>query len=283
MPNTTTSTFRCGRFTLELSRPLVMGIVNVTPDSFSDGGAFLSPARAIEHGERLIAEGADIVDIGGESTRPGAQPVDAEAELARVLPVLRALREFPIPVAVDTMKPAVMRAAIAEGASMINDVNALRAGGALEAVADSEAAVCLMHMLGEPRTMQESPRYDDVVAEVRAFLAARVAAAVAAGIPPGRIAVDPGFGFGKTLAHNMLLLRELAALCALGPPVLFGASRKSSLGRITGRPVEERVHASVAAALLAAERGALILRVHEVAATRDALAVWVAMRDAAAG
>jgi dihydropteroate synthase len=280
---TTTSTFRCGRFTLELSRPLVMGIVNVTPDSFSDGGAFLSAARAIEHGERLIAEGADIVDIGGESTRPGAQPVDAEAELARVLPVLRALREFPIPVAVDTMKPAVMRAAIAEGASMINDVNALRAGGALEAVADSEAAVCLMHMLGEPRTMQESPRYDDVVGEVRAFLAARVAAAVAAGIPPGRIAVDPGFGFGKTLAHNMLLLRELAALCALGPPVLFGASRKSSLGRITGRPVEERVHASVAAALLAAERGASILRVHEVAATRDALAVWVAMRDAAAG
>jgi dihydropteroate synthase len=278
----TTRSFKCGRFTLELSRPLVMGIVNVTPDSFSDGGAFLSPAAAIEHGERLIAEGADIVDIGGESTRPGAQPVDAEAELARVLPVLRALREFPIPVAVDTMKPAVMRAAIAEGASMINDVNALRAEGALAAVADSEAAVCLMHMLGEPRTMQEAPRYGDVVAEVRGFLAARVAAAVAGGIPPGRIAVDPGFGFGKTLAHNMLLLRELGSLAGLGP-VLFGASRKSSLGRITGRPVDERVHASVAAALLAAERGASILRVHEVAATRDALAVWVAMRDAAPG
>jgi dihydropteroate synthase len=257
-----------------------MGIVNVTPDSFSDGGEFLDPAKAIEHGERLIAEGADIVDIGGESTRPGAQPAGAEEELGRVLPILRALRDVSVPVSVDTMKPEVMRAVLGEGASMINDVNALRSPGAMEAVAASDAGVCLMHMLGEPRTMQQSPQYDDVVSEVGAFLRKRARVAVAAGIARERIAVDPGFGFGKTPEHNMLLLRNLGALKEAGFTVLFGASRKSSLGRITGRPAGERVHASVAAALLAAERGASILRVHDVAATRDALAVWTALRDA---
>jgi dihydropteroate synthase len=257
-----------------------MGIVNVTPDSFSDGGEFLDPAKAIEHGERLIAEGADIVDIGGESTRPGAQPAGAEEELGRVLPILRALRDVSVPVSVDTMKPEVMRAVLGEGASMINDVNALRSPGAMEAVAASDAGVCLMHMLGEPRTMQQSPQYDDVVSEVGAFLRERARVAVAAGIARERIAVDPGFGFGKTPEHNMLLLRNLGALKEAGFTVLFGASRKSSLGRITSRPAGERVHASVAAALLAAERGASILRVHDVAATRDALAVWTALRDA---
>jgi dihydropteroate synthase len=271
---------RCGRFSLDLGRPLLMGIVNVTPDSFHDGGAFLEPARAVEHARRLIAEGADIIDVGGESTRPGAEPVSEAEELARILPVLRELRDAAVPVAVDTMKPGVMRAALAEGASMINDVNALRAAGALEAAGESQAGVCLMHMLGEPRTMQADPHYDDVVGEVRDFLGRRAAAAEAAGIARERIVVDPGFGFGKTVAHNMLLLRELGSLRALGLPVLFGASRKSSLARITGREGGDRLHASVAAALLAAERGASILRVHDVSATRDALAVWQAMKDA---
>jgi dihydropteroate synthase len=268
---------RCGRFWLELSRPLVMGIVNVTPDSFSDAGRFFDPGRAIEHANGLIGKGADLIDVGGESTRPGAAPVDEAEELRRVLPVLRSLRDCPVPVAVDTMKPGVMHAAIEEGASMVNDVNALRAPGALEAVAASQAAACLMHMKGEPRTMQLEPRYGDVVAEVREFLAERAEAARAAGIAWDRVVIDPGFGFGKSLEHNMRLLANLRELCSIGLPVLFGASRKSSLGRLTGRAVEDRIHASVAAALLAAERGAAILRVHDVAATRDALAVLNAL------
>jgi dihydropteroate synthase len=276
-----TPTLRCGRFHLDLSRPRIMGIVNVTPDSFSDGGRFIDADVAIAHAHQLIAEGADVIDIGGESTRPGAMPVDAEAELGRVLPVLRALRDVPVPVSVDTLKPEVMRAVLAEGASLINDVNALRAPGAMEAVAASNAAVCLMHMRGEPRTMQHAPHYDNVVTEVRDFLVERARACETAGIVRARIAIDPGFGFGKTVEHNFTLLRELPVLARAGYTVLFGASRKSSLGRVIGRPEGDRLHASVAAALLAVERGASIVRVHDVAATRDALAVWQALHGAA--
>jgi dihydropteroate synthase len=263
----------CGRYTLPLRRPLIMGIVNVTPDSFSDGGQFIDPARAIEHAARLVEEGADILDIGGESTRPGAQPVPVEEELARVLPVLRAARELAVPVSVDTLKPEVMQAVLAEGASMINDVNALRAPGALDAVRASGCGVCLMHMQGEPRTMQTAPHYDDVVAEVKAFLAQRIDACAAAGIARERLVIDPGFGFGKSGQHNLALLRGLGALRELGVAVLAGLSRKSTLGTITGRGSEDRLAASLAAALLAVERGAAIVRVHDVAATRDALLV----------
>jgi dihydropteroate synthase len=251
-----------------------MGVVNVTPDSFSDGGRFLESGAAVAHAERLIEEGADLLDIGGESSRPGAQPVSAERELARIAPVLEALGGGPVPLSVDTVKPEVMREAIRLGAAMINDINALRSPGALAAVAASDAAICLMHMQGEPRTMQESPKYGDVVAEVRRYLAERAAVAVAAGIARERIVVDPGFGFGKTVEHNRVLLGALGALADLGYPVLAGLSRKSTLGWITGRPADQRMPASIAAALLAAERGARILRVHDVAATRDALAVW---------
>ncbi len=256
-----------------------MGIVNVTPDSFSDGGAFFDPARAIAHAERMIEEGADLIDIGGESTRPGAQAVDAAEEWRRIQPVLGALRDAPVPVAVDTMKPEIMRSAIDAGASMINDVNALRATGALQAVAASNAAVCLMHMLGVPRTMQVAPYYDDVVAVVRAFLRERIATAEASGIGRGRIVADPGFGFGKTPAHNLELLRRLSEIGELGVPLLVGLSRKSMLGAITGRGAGERLAASVAAALLAVQRGARIVRVHDVAATRDALTVLAAVRS----
>jgi dihydropteroate synthase len=263
----------CGRYTLPLRRPLIMGIVNVTPDSFSDGGQFLAPAAAIERAAHLVEEGADILDLGGESTRPGAEPVSVEEELARVLPVLRAARDLPVPVSVDTLKPEVMRVALDEGASMINDVNALRAPGALEAVRASSCGLCLMHMQGEPRTMQAAPRYDDVLAEVKAFLAQRVAACEAAGIARERLVIDPGFGFGKSGQHNLALLRGLSALRDLGVPVLAGLSRKSTLGTITGRGSEDRLAASLAAALLAVERGAAIVRVHDVAATRDALLV----------
>jgi len=267
----------CGRFRLELNRPLIMGVVNVTPDSFSDGGQFNTPAKAVDHARKLIEEGADILDIGGESSRPGAQGVPAEEELERVLPVIRALRDGSVPVAVDTVKPEVMRAAITEGASMINDIRALRETGALDAVAASDAAVCLMHMQGEPRSMQAVPRYHNVVDEVKAFLRDRAAAATAAGLVKERIVIDPGFGFGKTAEHNLDLLRSLAEFKTLGYPVLAGLSRKSTLGQITGRPANERMPASIAAALLAVERGASIVRVHDVAATRDALAVLGAL------
>lgn len=276
-PSATARILRCGRFVLSLERPLIMGVVNVTPDSFSDGGRFFDPASAIAHAGRLAEEGADILDLGGESTRPGAAPVSAEAELGRVLPVLEAIQGASLPVSIDTMKPEVMRAALERGASMVNDINALRAPGAMEAVAGSGAAVCLMHMRGEPRTMQQAPVYRDVVAEVKTYLAERAAAAESAGIAHDRIVLDPGFGFGKTVAHNLLLLRELGSLAALGYPVMAGLSRKSTLGAITGRPAGERMPASVAAALLAAERGARIIRVHDVAATRDALAVLAAV------
>ena len=255
-----------------------MGVVNVTPDSFSDGGRFLIPAAAIAHAHQLIEEGADLVDLGAESSRPGAAAVvTAEEELRRLLPVLQGLRDAPVPVSVDTIKPEVMRAALAEGATMINDINALRAPGAIAAVAAADAAVCLMHMQGTPGTMQQHPSYDDVVAEVKAFLLERVRAARAAGIALERIAIDPGFGFGKTLEHNLELLRHLREFEVLGVPVLAGWSRKSSLGKITGKPAGERLAASVAAALIAGQNGARILRVHDVAATRDALAVLAAV------
>ena len=254
-----------------------MGVVNVTPDSFSDGGRFLDPRKAIAHARRLIDEGADLVDVGGESTRPGAQSVDAANELRRILPVLHALRDAAVPVAVDTVKPQVMQAAIAEGASIINDVNALRAPGALQVVAISGVGVCMMHMQGAPRTMQVAPHYQDVVAEVRGFLLERMDAAVAMGIARERIAIDPGFGFGKTAGHNLDLLRNLERLAELGAPVLVGLSRKSTLGAITGRPALERLAASIAAALLAVQHGARIVRVHDVAETRDAFAVLAAV------
>jgi dihydropteroate synthase len=268
----------CGRFRLSLARPLVMGVVNVTPDSFYDGGRHASTAAAVAHARRLAEEGADILDVGGESSRPGSEAVPLDEELAHVLPVLEALRELECPVSVDTTKPEVMRAAIAHGAAMINDITALGAAGALDAVAASGAAVCLMHMKGEPKTMQADPVYADVVAEVRDFLAARVAVCAAAGIARERIVVDPGIGFGKTLAHNLALTRQLDALAGIGVPVLAGWSRKSSLGRITGRAAEERLAASLAAALIAVQRGARIVRVHDVAATRDALAVLAAIQ-----
>ena len=254
-----------------------MGVVNVTPDSFSDGGRFVDPKSAVDHANTLIAEGADILDIGAESSRPGARDVSVEEELSRLMPVLEALSDRAVPISVDTVKPEVMRAAIAAGASMINDITALCSPGALEAVAESDVAVCLMHMQGKPRTMQKDPRYGDVVAEVAAFLEQRVAAALAAGIARERIAIDPGFGFGKTVAHNFELLRDLDRFAALGLPVLAGWSRKSTLGAITGRGAEDRLAASLAAALLAVERGARIVRVHDVAATRDALAVLAAL------
>jgi dihydropteroate synthase len=268
----------CAGRLLLLDRPRVMGIVNVTPDSFSDGGAHASVEAAVAHGLRLAAEGADILDVGGESTRPGADEVAAEEELRRVIPVIERLaRETALPVSVDTSKPEVMRAAVAAGAGMINDVYALRREGALDAAAAAGVPVVLMHMQGEPRSMQAAPQYDDLVGEVHRFLAERIFACEMAGIAKKRIVLDPGYGFGKTTAHNLLLLRQQARLLDLGLPLLAGLSRKRSLGEITGRETGERLHASVAAALLAAEYGARILRVHDVAATVDALKVWAAV------
>ena len=268
----------CGDFRLTLDKPLVMGIVNVTPDSFSDGGLHASRDAAIAHARRLIEEGADIVDIGGESTRPGAQPVALDEERRRVLPVIEALAGCGVPLSVDTRKPALMREAIAAGASLVNDIDALESPDALDIVARSAAAVCLMHKQGDPQTMQQNPRYGNVVQEVADYLKDRIEAAEQAGIGRERIVVDPGFGFGKTYDHNLALLRALSELGKLGVPVLAGLSRKAMLGRITGREAGARVYASVAAALFAAERGARILRVHDVTATRDALAVWIELK-----
>lgn len=273
-------TLHAGAFRLSLSRPLVMGIVNVTPDSFSERGGFGTTQAAIDHALKLRDAGADILDVGGESTRPGAVPVPADEEIGRAIPVLEALVREDCCVSVDTRKPEVMRAALAAGAAMVNDVAALRAPGALETVAVSNAAVCLMHMLGEPRTMQQAPVYEDVVREVGAFLQARVAACEAAGIARERLVIDPGFGFGKTVAHNLALLRRLDRLVALGVPVLAGLSRKSMLGALTGRAVDEREYAGIAAHLAAVARGARLLRVHDVAAMRDALAIWNAVEEA---
>jgi dihydropteroate synthase len=255
-------------------RPLVMGIVNVTPDSFSDGGLFNSFEHALQHATQLVEDGADWLDVGGESTRPGSMPVSVEEEIRRVIPVVEALVGMKHPVSVDTSKPEVMRAAISAGATMINDVNALRAPGALEAVAAGGVGACLMHMQGEPRSMQINPQYRDVVVEVKDFLSQRLNAALEAGIPRERLVIDPGFGFGKTHTQNIQMLRHLDRFCDLGAPVMVGLSRKSMLGKITGAAVDDRVHASVAAALLAVSKGAGIVRVHDVKATTDALAVY---------
>jgi dihydropteroate synthase len=267
----------CGQFNLSLDRPLVMGIVNLTPDSFSGDGLAADVEHAVVHAKGQIAAGADILDIGAESSRPGAIPLSLDDELNRLLPVLNALRDCGVPISVDTYKPEVMRAAVAAGASMINDIYGFRMPGAFAAVASSNCAVCIMHMQGEPLTMQKYPKYDDVVDEVRNFLELRAKEAVLAGITQQRIVIDPGYGFGKDLSHNRELLRRQTELSEADFPLLVGMSRKTMLGQITGRPVGERVSASVTAALLAAQRGAKILRVHDVAATCDALAVWRAI------
>lgn len=270
-----TTVLQCGAQMLSLDGPCVMGVVNVTPDSFSDGGLYADPGAAVAHAHRLVAEGAVIVDVGGESTRPGAAAVSVEDELARVLPVVERLaRELPVPVSIDTSKPEVIRAAADAGAGMINDVYALRRPGALEAAARSALPVCLMHMQGEPRTMQQSPRYDDIVSDVEAFLRERMAACEAAGIARERILVDPGFGFGKTDEHNLALLRALPRIAAIGPPVLVGLSRKSMIGRLTGRGVDQRLAGSLALALAAVAGGARLVRAHDVVETVDAWRLW---------
>ncbi|MGY1624990.1 dihydropteroate synthase [Geodermatophilus sp. SYSU D00965] len=279
-PHSTATADSLGRL-LRGGRPLVCGILNVTPDSFSDGGRFDDLERAVEHGRRLAAEGADLIDIGGESTRPGSRPPSPAEELDRVVPVVEALAgQVPVPLSVDTSRPEVMRAAVAAGASMVNDVRALQRPGALAAAAELDVPVCLVHMQRSPESMQEDPRYGDVVAEVRACLAERIAACLDAGVRPEHLVVDPGFGFGKTLAHNVALLASLDAVAGLGVPVLVGLSRKSMLGQLTGRAVGERLPGSLAAALVAVQRGASVLRVHDVAATRDALAVLSAVGSA---
>ena len=258
---------------------VLMGVVNVTPDSFSDGGAFQDPVAAIAHGRRLISEGAAIVDVGGESTRPGAAPVPAEEELRRVVPVVEGIAGLglPVQISVDTMKAEVAAAALDAGAAYVNDVTAFRHDPDLPAlVAERGVDCCLMHMLGEPRTMQENPRYDDVVSDVKAFLEERMGAAVSAGIAEERIQLDPGIGFGKTLEHNLELLRRLDELAALGRPIVLGTSRKSFLGRITGRDVTERVHGTTATCVMGLERGARVFRVHDVAAVADSLSVAAA-------
>ena len=262
-------------------RPLVMGVVNVTPDSFSDGGLFDRPDRAVAHGLTLLEQGADLLDIGGESTRPGAEPVTEDEELARVMPVLEGLRRHSdAPISIDTSKPALMRAAAEAGADMINDVSALGAPGSLQAVVASGLPVCLMHMQGEPRTMQRNPRYDDVVGEVLGFFQDRLQTCLDAGVARESIVLDPGFGFGKSLDHNLALLHRLDELNSLGYPLLVGISRKSMLGALTGRKApDQRVAASVAAAVIAAQRGAAIVRVHDVAETIDALKIWSALAD----
>ncbi|WP_353254287.1 dihydropteroate synthase [Salinisphaera sp. PC39] len=271
----------CRDRTLDLGRPAVMGVLNVTPDSFSDGGEHDDIDRAVRRALSMVEEGADIVDIGGESTRPGAEPVDEALELERVLPVIEALRpRTGAVISIDTVKPGVMRAACAAGADLINDVRGLREPGALAAAAETGAGVCLMHMQGRPRTMQSSPNYSDVVLDVRDFLTERIETCVRAGIPRERLVVDPGFGFGKNLAHNLALLRRLPELVELGPPLLVGVSRKSMFAHLLGDiPAKERLPASLAAAAIAVTRGARLVRVHDVAATRQAVDIAWEVRD----
>lgn len=269
---------QCGRFQLELGQPRIMAIINLTDDSFSGDGYSADTRSALARAERALEEGADMLDVGAESSRPGSDPVSEAQELERVVAFVDAARALGVPLSIDTVKPAVMRAALAAGADMINDVNGFRTSGAVEAVAAGQAGLCVMHMKGEPRTMQHDPQYEDVVADVAAFLDARVAALVAAGVARDRIVLDPGFGFGKSTVHNYTLLRELQRFSSGGLPVLAGMSRKSMLGAVTGRAVGERLAASVAAALIAVQHGAAIVRVHDVAATRDALRVWAATR-----
>jgi len=270
---------QCGRFSLDLTRPRIMAVLNVTPDSFSGDGVNRSTDEAFRKAEHACAEGADVLDVGGESSRPGADQVSEQEELDRVIPVVEALASGPVPVSVDTVKPVVMREALRAGASMINDINAFRDPDALDAVCKHDAALCVMHMQGRPRTMQQAPEYRDVVAEVSGFLEARVQALLASGVAAQRLVLDPGFGFGKTLEHNLTMLRHVAAFGLGCYPVLVGISRKSMLGHLTGKGVEQRTHASVAAALMAVEAGARLVRVHDVAATRDALCVWSAVRE----
>lgn len=273
---------QCGRYRLALGqadRPLVMGILNITPDSFSDSGQFMPLEAALDHAEQMIAEGADMIDIGGESTRPGAPVVPLEEELRRVMPILYALRDCGKPLSVDTYKPEVMQEALVAGADMINDINGFNAPGALAAVKDSDCGLCIMHMQRDPQTMQAAPQYRDTVEEVTRYLRQRVEEIGAAGVARGRMCIDPGFGFGKTLAHNLDLLKNLESILhALQLPLLAGMSRKTMIGAIIGKPVEERMPGSVAAALVAAAHGARIVRVHDVAATVDALKVWQAAR-----
>lgn len=270
---------RHARGTLDLTQPVVMGVLNVTPDSFSDGGHYLDPGRALEQGLRLVEEGAQIIDVGGESTRPGATPIDSAVELRRVIPVIRALAQrCPVLISADTSDALVIEQAVDHGAGLINDVRALQKPGALAAAARSGAAVCLMHMRGEPATMQQKIAYESVLAEVRAMLAARMAACVAAGIEAARLCVDPGFGFGKQLAHNLELLRHLSGFAQLGVPIVAGLSRKSMLGALTGRTPTERLAGSVALATIAVLNGARIVRAHDVAATVDAVRVAWAVR-----
>lgn len=270
--------FVCGNYQLDLSRPHVMGIVNVTPDSFSDGGCYASIDNAISHALQLMDEGADILDIGGESTRPGATPVALQEELSRVIPVIEALRQVvKVPISIDTYKPEVMRLAIQAGADMVNDVRALQEPGALDIVAASNAGICLMHMQGTPQTMQLDPVYEDVVAEVQGFLTTRLNAAQALGITAERIVLDPGFGFGKRTVHNITLIKQLAQLTTIGRPLLVGLSRKSVLGAITGNDEQQRLYAGIAASVISAMKGAKILRVHDVKATVDALKVVAAI------
>lgn len=276
--------FDCGRFRFPLvgrdARPLVMGILNLTPDSFSDGGQYPSLDAALGRAEQMIAEGVDIIDIGGESSRPGAQALSLDEELARVLPAVFALRDCGLPISVDTYKPEVMREALAAGADMINDIHGFKSAAAINAVAQSECGLCVMHMQNQPQTMQIAPEYANPVSEVLSFLQERVQALQAAQVSAKRICIDPGFGFGKTLEHNLVLLRNLKEMQqALGLPLLAGLSRKSMLGAITGRAVEQRMAASLAANVLALEQGAKILRVHDVAQTVDAMKVWIALRD----
>jgi dihydropteroate synthase len=272
---------RCGPHTLDLSQPIVMGILNVTPDSFSDGGRFIDSTQALEHAQRMIEAGAGIIDVGGESTRPGAADVSEEEEISRVVPVIEALaNRFSVPISIDTSKAAVMSAAVEAGATMINDVRALREPGALEAAAKTEAAVCLMHMQGQPRTMQLEPHYDDVVAEVKTFLLERAVACEAAGIAADRLVIDPGIGFGKRLQHNLALLANVKALAEPGLPVLIGVSRKSMFQELLGRRVNQRLAGGLAIATTAALAGAAILRVHDVAETVDVVKVARALRNA---
>jgi dihydropteroate synthase len=267
---------QCGRFGFNLARrPLVMGILNVTPDSFSDGGRFQALEFAMERAEGMIKDGVDIIDIGGESTRPGSPSVSVQQELDRIMPVIYGLRELGAPLSIDTCKPEVMREAILAGADMINDINGFRAPGAIDAIKDSDCGLCVMHMQGTPQDMQAQPHYEDVVAEVSAFLRERAATLLGAGVARERITIDPGFGFGKTVEHNVTLLRSIGHLQAeLRLPVLAGLSRKSMVGALTGRPLEQRLAGSLGGALAAVAQGARIVRVHDVAETVDALKVW---------
>lgn len=266
--------WECGKYTIDLSTPVIMAIVNVTPDSFSGDGMKGAIGSVMARAEQMLGDGAGIIDVGGESTRPGSEGVSLQEELDRVIPAVEALSQFDVPISVDTLKPEVMHASILAGASIINDVNALRAPGAIEVVASHEVGVCLMHMQGAPRSMQEAPCYADVVAEVDAFLGERIASLERLGVSRSRISLDPGFGFGKTLENNIELFRGLRTFGRHGLPLLIGVSRKTMLGQMTGRDVSKRMPASIAAAVLAIQRGASIVRVHDVAETRDALAVW---------